>query len=705
MGSSRCASSWPKWFVLALAITASQFAHPGPALAANECTCSGTPTVVQIDVWLDPGHDPTNAGNGGIDLNQATLPNEQHVTWEVTNDLSNVLLNAGYCALLTRVNFNSVYSPRQRACIASGSAFNDNGDQAIGQALVSIHTNSSPHADTLGTSTVYPSGKTCKRFANTLLDDQSFANDLQTAMAPQMRLAYVGACSALPCSRNKGICASRSPCSPKTLSMIEEARIPAVIVEVGYQTNACQECFMRVQPGAIAEAVGAGIYNTFITPTACLPPQGRTLTAQPAKSKTRSTSITGLPPPRGATSKRSGAVQSFSEGFEGASFPPTGWTIQTSGAPSAYTWARTTSSFYVASGASAAFVGGGYLSAKDELLIGPATILGAGDTGLQFSWVGNRVFAGEVDAQLLARPSAGGSWTTLWTLSAEPYGNEFTIKTATVSLAGFAGQSIQFAFRAVGTNGADFAVDDISIGGFQPIQPPANDHCANASPLPHGSFVVSSSTCRGTNDMDPSGPGNCIGYEMDSPDVFYLASASAGDTLEASVHSLWGAAVYVMNSCNGAPSNCLSGQYFEDGDLDPTIRVVFSQLTNYFLVVDGTSGSCGDFELTGRLTGSTVGVGPEQRGPSGLSVIPNPVISRSMIVGSFRSATDGQAELLIMDITGRRVVGRSLRASRGHVSWQWDRKSATGTRVRPGMYIVRLRLGDEALQSQVVVRD
>jgi len=67
------------------------------------------------------------------------------------------------------------------------------------------------------------------------------------------------------------------------------------------------------------------------------------------------------------------------------------------------------------------------------------------------------------------------------------------------------------------------------------------------------------------------------------------ASVRPGETLEASVQSLWGAGLYVMNSCNGAPANCLSGEYFKDSELDPTVRVVFSQLTNHFLVIDGAS--------------------------------------------------------------------------------------------------------------------
>src|SRR2546428_8224047 len=192
MRSTKNSSRWFSGLALAIASLVSQ---PGPreVLATNLCDCDLSPTAIQIDVWLDPGHDPQHKGNWGLNLDSAP-PNEEDVTWEVTNDLSNVLVNSGYCALLTRVNFNTIYSARERACVASGRKMNDIGDRAFGQAMVSVHTNSGPPSR-FGTATVYPSVKSCARQAVSFLDDQSFANDLQVAMAPQMALAYTGACN------------------------------------------------------------------------------------------------------------------------------------------------------------------------------------------------------------------------------------------------------------------------------------------------------------------------------------------------------------------------------------------------------------------------------------------------------------------------------------------------------------------------------
>jgi len=581
---------------------------------------------------------------------------------------------------------------------------NDNGDRAFGQAMVSIHTNSDVPS-TFGTYTIYPSVKSCAPQAGQTLNDQSLASDLQAAMSPQMALAYSGACSGgLPCNMNKGICASGAACAPGTKSAIEEARIPAVIVEVGYQTNACQECAMRIQPGVIANAVAAGIFNTFITPTFC----GSANRPSLAKtSATRVPTAVVADAPRRIASKPAAPVKalSFSEGFEGVTFPPSGWAVQTSGAPPVNAWSRSTSTYYVGSGSAAAFIGGGYPSAKDELLISPAIALGGGDTGLQFSWVGNRVFASEVDMQVMARPSGGGSWTTLWSLSSEPYGNAFAVKSKVVSLAAFAGQTIDMGFRAIGTSGADFSLDDVAVGSFQVAQPPANDLCANAAQLPSGTFGLTGGTCLAANNMDPGGASSCIGYEMDGSEIFYHFNVGVGDTLTASVHGLYGPGLYVMKSCSGLPADCVAGAYLEDSDLDPSIEVVFAQAGQYFLVVDAPGGSCGDFQLSGTLHGPTVSVGSDPLQPPGLLIAPNPMRLRASITGEFRHAADGQAKLIISDIQGRRVLERELPMSRGRVRWDWNRRDTAGHKVPTGIYAVELRQGAETLRARVIVQD
>jgi hypothetical protein len=80
---------------------------------------------------------------------------------------------------------------------------------------------------------------------------------------------------------------------------------------------------------------------------------------------------------------------SFSEGFDGSTFPPSGWSLQTSGAPAPHTWARSTDTLVVRTGPGAAIVRGGYVSASDEWLISPMLKVESTDTGLAFYWAGN----------------------------------------------------------------------------------------------------------------------------------------------------------------------------------------------------------------------------------------------------------------------------------------------------------------------------
>ena len=188
-------------------------------------------------------------------------------------------------------------------------------------------------------------------------------------------------------------------------------------------------------------------------------------------------------------------------------------------------------------------------------------------------------------------PHGGGGWTTLWTLSSEPYGNAFAAKSKVLSLGAFAGQTVDIAFRAVGTKGADFSLDDFAVGAFLVSQPPSNDQCSNAAQLPSGSFNLSGATCSAANDMDPSNgtTSACIGYEMDGPDVFYKFNVGVGDSLTASVHGGWGPGLYVMKSCSGASSDCLAGSYYEDSELDPSVAVV-PDTTNNAIVRQTASG-------------------------------------------------------------------------------------------------------------------
>ena len=159
---------------------------------------------------------------------------------------------------------------------------------------------------------------------------------------------------------------------------------------------------------------------------------------------------------------------------------------------------------------------------------------------------------------------------------------------------------MEIGFRVAGADGADFVLDDVLVGDYEPTAPAPNDVCANA-PLLASFFDLDAITCYAMNDLDPFAPppGSCVGNELGGPDLFYRIEAGAADTLRASVIADWGVGLYLINGCI-APA-CLTGGYAEDERTAAAIEYVFPAAGSYYLVVDGEEGSCGPFQLTGEV--------------------------------------------------------------------------------------------------------
>ena len=336
------------------------------------------------------------------------------------------------------------------------------------------------------------------------------------------------------------------------------------------------------------------------------------------------------------------AALSLGESFDGATFPPAGWTVTSAGQPTPHFWARQTDGAYVQGGAGAAVVGGKSAGAVDEWLISPMTLLAPSDGGLQFYWLGNRTWAAQANATCLIRPQGSGTWTQLWSLLDEGPGQEFQYRRRVVDVSTWLGDSVQFAFRVAGTNGADFAVDDIIIGDFVPFPvAPANDLCATAQILPAGNFEFAGYTCSANNSLNPyhANSLSCTSDNLSGGDVFYRFNAAAGDTIDVNMAGDWQAALYLMTACDTAVTSCVAAsQILEVSDTASvaTLHHLFSSSGTYYLGVDGVGGECGDFHLIGRLRGPTTAVddGPHDGAFPVLRVSPNPTTGAVLLSGN-----------------------------------------------------------------------
>lgn len=63
----------------------------------------------------------------------------------------------------------------------------------------------------------------------------------------------------------------------------------------------------------------------------------------------------------------------------------------------------------------------------------------------------------------------------------------------------------------------------------------------------------------------------------------------------------------------------------------------------------------------------------------------------------------GAVDAVVLDLAGRAVRSLDLEAGRNGPAWQWDLRDASGRRVSPGVYFMRVRMGDASRTARLVV--
>ena len=219
----------------------------------------------QTDVWIDPGHGGGDNGNPGYD--GIATHQEKFVNLLQSESLYNRLGQIGYTSLLTRNSDNNYPTLSQRSLMAVGELENDLQEQEVGQMLVSIHMNSpkvATNAAPFGTETFYSPVKVFAHRLDTYKVDSTFAAVIHANLMTGAAAAFLG------CNSNRGVKLARHV-------VTREARVPAVLIEVCFLTNQCQQTNI-LQAGdraLIANGIAAGISNVIVPgglPAYRLPP-------------------------------------------------------------------------------------------------------------------------------------------------------------------------------------------------------------------------------------------------------------------------------------------------------------------------------------------------------------------------------------------------------------------------------------------------
>lgn len=215
-------------------------------------------------------------------------------------------------------------------------------------------------------------------------------------------------------------------------------------------------------------------------------------------------------------------VTVFTESFDGATFPPAGWT-QTDVAGTTGNWARSTATVHPSgsaphSGAGLAYFNGYTATRGDTTRLARTTTIAlpadAASAAASF-WVFHDVADASSDRVQVQVSTDGTTWTNVGTAVARNDGTSGWGQ-HTVSLSAYLGQSVQVAFLGIGGLGNDVHLDDVAVS-YTPRGPCSMNPClapqAPAEVAP-GTTPASSLAWSGTDTLTwPSAP-NATTYHL-----------------------------------------------------------------------------------------------------------------------------------------------------------------------------------------------
>lgn len=187
----------------------------------------GTEKNMPIKVYIDQGHNPVNP-NAGAEGNGLR---EQDIVYEIGVRLAAILRNAGIETRLSRPTPQTQLGTSNASSLAA--RVNDANSWGA-DYFISLHTNASTSPSASGSEAyVYRLGST--------------AYELAVDIVEQL--------TALTGGRNRGVFARPS------LYVLRKTKMPAVLVELGFITNAYEARQMSENPALYASGVANGIFE------------------------------------------------------------------------------------------------------------------------------------------------------------------------------------------------------------------------------------------------------------------------------------------------------------------------------------------------------------------------------------------------------------------------------------------------------------
>ncbi|MFN8546780.1 MAG: T9SS type A sorting domain-containing protein [Candidatus Eisenbacteria bacterium] len=239
-------------------------------------------------------------------------------------------------------------------------------------------------------------------------------------------------------------------------------------------------------------------------------------------------------------------------------------------------------------------------------------------------------------------------------------------------------------------------------------QPPINDTCASAIPVPRcANGTMLGTTYLAVGNYDPGEPWpSCTGSHEYGPDVVYRFDLFRGDVLNVTLYPFrTDAGIYLVTDCSDVHGSCVAGADFTLYAQPEYLNYSVLTTGSYYLIIDGFyQYAAGEFQLDYQMQCSTV------EAPAAEAHVLTPRLSASPT--PFRTATtlrcsnapSEQVSFELFDSAGRRV--RVLDSSLGvgrDASAVWDGRDEAGRAVPAGLYFARLSSGSSRA-TQVLVK-